>query len=190
MSSRLSDFIRAVPARPWNATPSSTSAGVGACLSSITSACGWPEPRTGIRLPRGQRSQLCSSRVNVLSSRMARSRYFSRISSSVAGIAPTGFTPRPGSPPLCNSLPAAPGDGLGHLAAPRRLAGGRRRRLGLQELQRLDLRVAERGGLGGDVRVAQRLEELLRPVEVAHADPDRAQALGDVRVGSGTADDP
>ena len=52
---------------------------------------------------------------------MARSRYFSRISSSVAGIPPTGFTPRPGSPCPCKSLPAAPRDRLGHLAPP----GGR-----------------------------------------------------------------
>ena len=55
------------------------------------SACGWPEPSTGIRLPRGQCGQACSSRVSVFSSRIARSRYFSRISSSVAGIDPEGF---------------------------------------------------------------------------------------------------
>ena len=50
-----------------------------------TSACGWPEPSTGIRLPRGQCSQSWISRVSWFSSRIARSRYFSRISSSVAG---------------------------------------------------------------------------------------------------------
>ena len=55
------------------------------------SACGWPEPSTGIRLPRGQCGHDCSSRVSEFSSRMARSRYFSRISSSVTGIDPEGF---------------------------------------------------------------------------------------------------
>src|SRR6188768_4585033 len=172
MSRRLSDLIGAVPARPENATPSSTSAGVGACLRSITSAWGWPEPRTGIRLLRGHRSQLCSSRVKVLSSRMARSRYFSRISSSVAGIPPTGFTLGPGSPCPCKSLPAAPRDGLGHFSLASGRSGARRPGLGLQEFECLNLRVAQAGGLCGDVRVAQRLEEFLGPVEVAHADPD------------------
>ena len=35
----------------------------GAYLSRKTSACGWPEPSTGIRLPRGQCWQACRSRV-------------------------------------------------------------------------------------------------------------------------------
>src|SRR3954452_17354105 len=156
----------------------------------MTSACGWPEPSTGISWPRGQRSQPCNSRVNVLSSRMARSRYFSRISSSVAGIPPTGFTSRRRSPCPCKSLPAASGDRLGHLAPAGGAARGGRRGLGLQELQRLDLRVAQRGRLGGDVRVAQRFQELLGAVEVAHADAHGPQPLRDVAVRSRTADDP
>src|SRR4051794_41198627 len=77
-----------------------------------------------MRLPRGQRSQACRSRVKWLSSRIARSRYFSRISSSVAGIPPTGFTPLPGSPCPCNSTPAATGDGAGDLAPAGRTGGG------------------------------------------------------------------
>src|SRR6478735_4023775 len=79
--------------------------------------------------------QACRSRVKWLSSRIARSRYFSRISSSVAGIPPTGFTPPPGSPCPCKSTPAAPGDRLGDLPPAGRAAGGGWRGAGLQELQ-------------------------------------------------------
>src|SRR5688572_19620421 len=131
-----------------------------------TSACGWPEPSTGIKLPRAQRSQLCRSWVNVLSSRMARSRYFSRISSSVAGIPPTGFTPGPGSPCPCKSLPAATRHGLGHFAPACRSPSGRWGGLRLKELERLNLRVTQGRWLCGDVRVTERFEELLGPVEV------------------------
>src|SRR3954464_3951924 len=165
MSSRLSDFISAVPERPEQATPSSTSAAVGRCLRSSTSAWGCPEPSTGIRLPRGQRSQACRSRVKWLSSRIARSRYFSRISSSVAGIPPTGFTTPRGSPCPCKSAPAPAGDRLGDLAPAGGPAGGGRRGPRLQELQRLHLGVSERRRGAGDVGVAQGLEELLGAVE-------------------------
>src|SRR4051794_1729846 len=120
---------------------------------------------------------------------MARSRYFSRISSSVAGIPPTGFTPGRGSPCPCKSLPAATGHRLGHLAPPGGPARSGRRGLRLQELQRLDLGVAQGGRLRRDVRVAQRFQELLGPVEVAHPDADAAEALGDVRVAARAADD-
>src|SRR6476619_2393955 len=130
--------------------------------------------------PRGHSAQACRSRVKWLSSRIARSRYFSRISSSVAGIPPTGFTPPRGSPCPCNSTPAATGDGAGDLAPPRRTAGGGWRGLRLEELQGLDGGVAQGRRLAGDVGVAQRFEELRRSVEVAHADADRAEALGDV----------
>src|SRR4051794_18783853 len=164
---------------------------MGAYLSRKLSACGCPEPRTGIRSPRGQLAQPWRSRVNVLSSRMARSRYFSRISSSVAGIPPTGVTSSPRSPLRCNSLPAAAaGDRPRHLSRAGRAAGGRGRGFRLQELQRLPLGVAQRRRLGGDVRAPERLQDLLRPVEVAHADPPRPEPLRDVRVRSGPADDP
>ena len=54
-------------------------------LSRKMSACGCPDPSTGIRFPRGQWSQPWISRVSWFGSRIARSRYFSLISSSVAG---------------------------------------------------------------------------------------------------------
>ena len=44
--------------------------------------------------------------------------------------------------------------------------------------------------LAGDVGVAHRLEELLRPVEVVDPHPHAAQPLGDVAVGAGAGDDP
>src|SRR3954454_14684691 len=59
---------------------------MGAYFNRKTSACGCPEPSTGMRLPRGQYGHSWRSWVRRLSSRIARSRYFSRISSSVAGI--------------------------------------------------------------------------------------------------------
>src|SRR3954471_10553568 len=154
------------------------------------SACGWPEPNTGMWSPRGQCAQACRSRVKWLSSRMARSRYFSRISSSVAGIPPTGFTPPLGSPCPCKSAPAAAGDRARDLAPAGGAAGGGRRGPGLQELQRLDLRVSQRGRRAGDVGVAERLEELLRAVEVPHADAHGAEAAGDVAVRPGAGHDP
>src|SRR3954462_521931 len=190
MSGRLRLFITAVPERPQKATPSSISDGVGAYLRRDTSSCGGPEPSTGIRFPRGQRSHAWRSRVKWLSSRIARSRYFSRISSSVAGIPPTGFTPLPGSPCPCNSTPAATGDGAGDLAPAGRTAGGGRGGAGLEELQGLDVGVAQGRGLARDVGVAERFEELLGAVEVAHADADRPEALGDVAVAAAPADDP
>src|SRR3954466_8766423 len=109
--------------------------------------------------PRGHRVQACRSRVKWLSSRIARSRYFSRISSSVASLPPTGFTAPRGSPCPCKSTPAPAGDRLGDLPPAGGPAGGGRRGPGLQELQRLDLRVAQGGRRAGDVGVAQRLEE-------------------------------
>ena len=61
-----------------------------------------------MRLPRGQSSHACSSRVSALSSRIARSRYFSRISSSVAGIGAAGFDgPRERSLALHHALRVA-----------------------------------------------------------------------------------
>src|SRR3954447_4489949 len=121
---------------------------------------------------------------------MARSRYFSRISSSVAGIPPTGFTPSPRSPAPCKSLPAAARHCLGHLAPARRPPGGGRRGLGLQELEGLNLRVTQGRRLRGDVGVAQRLEEFLRPVELAHRDPDAPETLRNMAARTGAADDP
>ncbi len=59
---------------------------------------------------------------------------------------------------------------------------------GLQELQRLH--VEQRGGTGEDVGVAQRLQELRRPVEVAHPDPHRAEPLGHMGVRARAGDDP
>ena len=154
------------------------------------SACGWPEPSTGIRLPRGQCEHSWSRRVSVLSSRIARSRYFSWISSSVAGkltpslAAMSGFFDGPDSAPsACISACRA---------APRRAALGAapadpdRRRL--EELERLD--VDEVLVLADDVGVAHRLEELLGPVEVVDADRHAAEALGDVAVRAGARDDP
>src|SRR5208283_1771242 len=141
----------------------------------MMSACGWPEPSTGIRLPRGQCGQACNSRVSVFSSRIARSRYFSRISSSVTGIAPWDLTTRclvlggasTVAPCLmASTLPGSPLDPLDP-PCPARLTRRRRGGPGLQELERLH--VQQRGGPGEDVGVAKRLQALLRPVEVAHA---------------------
>src|SRR3712207_1198649 len=60
--------------------------------------------------------------------------------------------------------------------------------LGLDELERLDVEQAL--ALADDVGVTQRLEELLRPLEVAHANLDRAEALRHVAVRAGAGHDP
>ena len=57
-----------------------------------------------------------------------------------------------------------------------------------EELQRLD--VEQRRRAADDVGLAQRLEELLWPVEVAHPDAHGAESLGDVGVRPGARDDP
>ena len=78
------------------------------------SACGWPEPSTGIRFPRGQWSHSWIARVSWFSSRIARSRYFSLISSSVAGTWPRGFDgPAVLAPLACiiSCAPAGPSSG-------------------------------------------------------------------------------
>jgi hypothetical protein len=71
------------------------------------SAWGWPEPSTGIRFPRGQWSQLWIALVSWFSSRIARSRYFSLISSSVAGTWAETFD-GPAPPPLVCIISCAP----------------------------------------------------------------------------------
>src|SRR3954452_7283327 len=58
--------------------------------------------------------------------------------------------------------------------------------LGLDELERLD--VEEALLAADDVGLAERLEELLGPVEVAHPDLHRAEPLGHVAVGAGAGD--
>src|SRR3954453_14434001 len=88
--------------------------------------------------PRGQDSQPWISRVRLLSSRMARSRYFSRISSSVAGMDDPRFDgpaggPREGAPRSPPPLAAPAAAPRAPAPPPRRLRG----RLGLEELQRL-----------------------------------------------------
>src|SRR4029077_16566463 len=145
----------------------------------MMSAWGWPEPRTGIRLPRGQCGHDCSSRVNEFSSRMARSRYFSLISSSVTGMeAPVGFDEGSLCPWPCistcalqsawlTSRPPPPVGGAPYAAGLAGAAGGGGGGCGFQELQRLHVQQA--GRAGEDVGVAQRLHELLRAVEIAHA---------------------
>src|SRR3954462_14052762 len=121
-----------------------------------TSACGWPEPSTGISLPRGQCWHSWTSRLIWLSSRIARSRYFSRISSSMprigalfdeAGAAPLRrFVCLKRCPPAAPPFPAPPPPpppppppaAAGPRSAPppfRRLRPPRR----LQELQGLDV---------------------------------------------------
>src|SRR3954453_498773 len=60
--------------------------------------------------------------------------------------------------------------------------------LGLDELERLDVEQALLAT--DDVGLAERLEELLRTVEVAHPDLHRAEALGHVAVGARAGDDP
>ena len=151
----------------------------GANFSRKMSACGWPEPSTGIRLPRGQWSHSWRSCVSRLSSRIARSRYFSRISSSVAGISAEVDFDRPAHrlPPCCAASTLA-------RACPARALG----RLRLQELERL--KVDQALALVQDVGVAQALEELLRAVEVAHPDLHRAESLRHVAVRAGARDDP
>ena len=62
-----------------------------------------------------------------------------------------------------------------------------RNRSRLQELQRLHVQQGRRRA--HDVRLAQRLHELLRPVEVGHADPHRAEPLRHVRVRAGARRD-
>src|SRR5918996_998786 len=90
-----------------------------------------------------------------------------------------------------SSVPARPLAGASTLArgAPSRplaaAVGGRERAPpapagGLQELERLD--VDEVLVLAHDVRLAHRLQELLRPVEIAQPDLDATEPLGDVAV--------
>ena len=123
--------------------------------------------------------------MSSFSSRIARSRYFSWISSSVAGkLTPSlaamwGFFdgPRRRSSRVHHCVRRA-----GRLApAPDR--AGR-----LQQLERLD--VDEVLVLADDVGVAHRLQELLGPVEVVDADHHAPEALSDVAVGAGARDDP
>ena len=61
-------------------------------------------------------------------------------------------------------------------------------RFRLQELQRLHVEQARR--IADDVGVAQRLQELLGPVEVPHPDAHRPEALGYVCVGARAGGDP
>src|ERR1700730_4444489 len=133
----------------------------------MMSAWGWPEPSTGMRLPRGQCGHACSSRVNEFSSRMARSRYFSLISSSVTGMeAPVGLDGSRSCPCECISpcalqspwLTSSAPSPIGGALDAARLAGapcGGGRGPRFEELERLDIEQA--GGPGNDVGVAQRL---------------------------------
>ena len=149
------------------------------------SACGWPEPSTGISWPRGQcghalsrareRVQLADRPLQVL------------LADLVVGC---GHPPPIGRPAR---LSLALHQDLRPVArrtrrsrAARRAAPGQRP--GLQELQRLHVQQA--GRVADDVGVAQRLQELLGPVEIAHPDPHRAQSLRDVGVRAGAGQDP
>ena len=153
------------------------------------SACGWPEPSTGIRLPRGQCEHSWRRRVSWFSSRIARSRYFSWISSSVVGKGSLRSRPPPGAPDALFDEPGCPpADAAAlHQRLPRLLpaapAAAR-----LDPLQRLD--VDQVAVLADDVGGAHRLQELLRAVEVVDPDHHAAEALGDVAVGAGAGDDP
>src|SRR5439155_26256407 len=121
------------------------------------SACGCPEPSTGIRLPRGQCEHCWSRRVSAFSSRIARSRYFSWISLSVVGfavIACAAYFDEPPRPPAGASALAAPppaAHGLGRPLRPSSL-DGRRARGRLEELQ--GLHVDEVLAAADDVGVA------------------------------------
>src|SRR6202035_1745368 len=91
---------------------------------------------------------------------------------------------------LSLSAPSPPRRALDAFDAPRPARSLRRRRRGLrlQELERLH--VQERRRPGYDLGVCERLQELRRAVEVAHPDPHRAEALGDVGVRARPRDDP
>src|SRR5262245_43889978 len=160
-----------------------------------TSACGWPEPSTGISFPRGQCGPSWRSWVSWLSSRIARSRYFSLISSSVAGTLADLFDESAAAPlarPACISscsATAAPRAPAPHRFRVGRLAlRGFRPARRLQQLQGLD--VDQVLVLAGDVGVAHRLEELLRPLELVDPHPHAAERLGDVTIGPGAGNDP
>src|SRR6187397_522947 len=149
------------------------------------SAWGCPEPCTGITFPRGQSSQAASSRPRSFNSRIARSRYFSRISSSVMDDTALClfFGPAPAPCGCINSC--SPGRASSRL--PPAVTSGERAAsppaAGLQELQRLD--VGEVLVLADDVRFPHRLEELPWAVEVPQPDLDAAQPLRDVAVRPG-----
>ena len=152
------------------------------------SACGWPEPSTGIRLPRGQCEHSWRRWVSWLSSRIARSRYFSWISSSVVGtgvVRPGDFDgPRHGSSRAAACISPCPPATRSRRRAPLAAATA----AGLQQLQRLH--VDQVLLLADDVGIAHRLEELLRAVEVVDPDHHAAEPLGDVAVRAGAGDDP
>ena len=156
------------------------------------SAWGWPEPSTGIRLPRGQCGQACSSRVSEFSSRIARSRYFSRISSSVTGIDPEGFDGARTCPWRC-TLTCACGRPSRRVVTRRarcRSPAGRRR---AWPCVCRNFSACTYSRLVGRVRMSASRSDCrnsCRPVEVAHPDPHRAEALGDVRVRARARDDP
>src|SRR5947209_6993214 len=169
----------------------------------MMSACGCPDPSTGMRFPRGQCGHAWRSRVKAFSSRIARSRYFSRISSSVTGMPPEGSDGPSGCPWACisscprtwpcddlTSAAPAPFGRAAHAAdapcAARTLRRGGTR-ASLQELE--GLHVQKRRGTGDDLGAAERVHELGGAVEVAHANARGAEALGDVRVGTGAGGD-
>src|SRR5215210_3432558 len=137
-----------------------------------------------MRLPRGHRSHSWRSCVRRFSSRIARSRYFSRISSSVAGIRRGEFDGAEPCPLACIkrcSKSSGSDEVFTSRSAPARAPPC------LEELQRLQ--VDEALALAQDVRVPKALEELLGALEVAHPDLDAAKALHDVAVRSGPCDD-
>src|SRR5919204_3946721 len=141
-----------------------------------------------MRLPRAQCSHSCRSRVSRFSSRIARSRYLSLISSSVAGIWPSVLDDTGACPLACMEAcsrgrriarSAAGAATLRSRSCPAARSGADLR---LYELQRL--KVDQALALVKDVGVAQALEELLGTVEVAHPDLHRAEPLGHVAVRS------
>src|SRR5579862_4087520 len=90
----------------------------------------------------------------------------------------SGVAPRAAPP----AAPVAPG-GAPYPPVARRSSGRLGQRSGLEELQ--SLHVQEAGWVADDVGLPQRLQELLRTLEVTHPDANRPQALGNVRVRAG-----
>ena len=149
------------------------------------SACGWPEPCTGITLPRGQ--SLAGGQVPAQVVELADRALEVLLADLVVGGRWHGCLPFFGAGPgplrVHQLLPRAT-----RLAArPPRSERAAAAAAGLQELQRLD--VDEVLVLADDVGVAHRLQELLRPLEVLQPDHHAAESLGDVAVRAGAGDD-
>ena len=121
--------------------PPRSPTGAGAYLSRKTSACGWPEPSTGIRLPRGQ--LLAALQVAGELVELADRSLEVLLADLVVGGGHPAERVRPSRPrspcPCITALRAT----FAHAALAGGPAGGRRRRLGLEELERLHVERAD-----------------------------------------------